>query len=84
MVNNVKWEKNSGNENAIIHQSRILKRSHARLKAIAVKKMTDVWLISAEFEGEPKVFERLLWVLIEKDAGMEFFGIYSPAFLQKI
>lgn len=80
MIDNVKWERNAGNESVIIHKSRLKKRSHATLKAIAVKKMTDVSLISAKFGDYPKVFEQRLWMVIEKEIGMKFFGIYTPAF----
>lgn len=80
MIDNVKWEKNAGNESVIIHKSRLLKRSHATLKAIAVKKMTDISVISAEFGNYPKVFEQRLWVMIDKEISLEFFGIYTPVF----
>jgi len=80
MIDHIKWERNYNSENAIVHKSRLLKRSHATLKTIALKKMTDVSFISAEFGDYPKVFEQQLWVIIEKEMSMEFFSIYTPAF----
>src|SRR5207248_433782 len=48
------------------------------LMGVAEAKMTDLALISADFNGEPILFEYRVGVYLTKGSNAEFFGVYIP------
>jgi hypothetical protein len=75
------WERaTNGVAAGIAASSRAVTITPYRSRRLASAKMTEVALISAEFRGVPAVFEPWLMVLLDTGEGLEFAGIYKPAF----
>ncbi len=72
------WELNSANDCAYFRRTKLV--TPAKLRMQAADRMTAVTLVSAEFNGIPRVFETNFWVLMYHGDKIEFIGIYLPAF----
>ncbi len=77
----IPWEKNSINETANVHFGR-KKVNLSLLKNYVRVLLSDVNLISAEFNDTKEVFERSVYYLIETKEKIKFFGLYLPSFEQ--
>ncbi len=77
----IPWELNISNGCALLKNEKIVKKTPAKLKTEAVERMIGVSLVSAEFEGAPKVFEPKMWVLLNSGGSVEFIGLYVSAFI---
>jgi len=75
----IQWEQSIDNTCAILHRFKPIKRASSPLKYLAIQKMTDISIISAEFDGELQVYEPKLWILLDYyDSKIEFYGVYFP------
>lgn len=76
----IPWESNASGDCARFREPGHKKKTPSMLKQEAITRMIDVSLISAQFNGAPRVFEPRFWVILDSGASMEFFGLYFPAF----
>lgn len=80
---NLKWEKAAKNSNiTAVLTSRKKRITPVILKKIAISKMTDVNLISAEFNQLPVSFCPIFSVLMDTSSSLTFFGVYAADFLE--
>ncbi|MBW4650556.1 MAG: hypothetical protein KME06_17980 [Kastovskya adunca ATA6-11-RM4] len=71
------WEKTFGGAVGIYKPQKKIAFTPALMKKLAISKMTDVVLISADFDDAPVVFTPLVWLLLDSGASVEFFGVYA-------
>lgn len=76
----IPWELNVSGDCATLKTKKAVKKTPAKLKNEAVERMIGVSLVSAEFEGTPKVFDIKMWMLLDSGASVEFIGLYMPVF----
>ncbi|MBD2607976.1 hypothetical protein H6G81_26535 [Scytonema hofmannii FACHB-248] len=71
------WEKAVGGYVGIYKAQKKVIFTPTLMKNLAISKMMDVRLISADFKGSPVVFTPLFWLLLDSISNIEFFGVYS-------
>lgn len=76
----IPWELNVSGVCATLKTKKTVRKTPAKLKSEAVERMVGVSLVSAEFEGTPKVFEPKMWMLLQSGTSVEFIGLYTPSF----
>lgn len=75
------WELNEAGDCAFLHLPQAGQQlSRSKLWLRLFSKLTEVSLISAEFMGEPKVFEPKLLVVREKLGEQHLMAVYVPVF----
>lgn len=79
-MKNVLWEQTSNGSPARLSKPPRLKRSGLLLKRVAVAKMVEVSLISAEFDGIPVVFEPKVEVFLDEGSAAGFMGVYQSGY----
>jgi hypothetical protein len=70
------WEKTFGTSVGIYNAAKKIVFTPTLMKKLAISKMIDVTLISADFHEYPVVFTPLLWVMLDSFSNVEFFGVY--------
>jgi hypothetical protein len=71
------WEKSFGGSVGIYKAPKKVVFTPALMKNLAISKMIDIRLISADFKESPVVFTPLLWLLLDSVSNIEFFGVYA-------
>ena len=71
------WEKTFQGKSAIFKQSNLIRPTPALGRKIALLKMTEISLISGDFQDTPILFYPWLWILFDDTAKLEFYGIYK-------
>ncbi len=71
------WEKNFGGAVGIYKVPKKVVFTPALMKSLAISKMTDVRLISADFNENTVFFTPLVWLLLDSSSSVEFFGVYA-------
>jgi hypothetical protein len=71
------WEKNFGGAVGIYKTPKRFAFTPALMKNLAISKMTDVRLISADFNEDTVIFTPLVWLLLDSGSSLEFFGVYA-------
>lgn len=71
------WEKNFGGAVGIYKPQKKIVFTPALMKKLAISKMIDVILISADFNEAPVVFTPLVWLLLDSGSSVDFFGVYA-------
>jgi len=71
------WEKNFGGAVGIYKAPKKFIFTPALMKKLAISKMTDIRLISADFNKNTVFFTPLVWVLLDSGSRVEFFGVYA-------
>ncbi|MBW4504986.1 MAG: hypothetical protein KME64_00470 [Scytonematopsis contorta HA4267-MV1] len=71
------WEKTFGGYVGIYKTPSKVVFTPALMKKLAISKMIDVKLISADFKENPVIFSPLLWLLFDSNFNMEFVGVYA-------
>ena len=77
MLQNLSESTEINKTSAILHRFKPIKQASSPLKDLAIQKMTDVSVISAEFDGEIRAYEPKFWTLLDYyDSKLEFYGVY--------
>ncbi|WP_414530343.1 hypothetical protein [Nodularia chucula] len=71
------WEKNFGGAVGIYKAPKKFVFTPALMKNLAISKMTDVRLISADFNENTVFFTPLVWLLLDSGSSVEFFAVYA-------
>ncbi|MHC4633461.1 MAG: hypothetical protein ACYS9C_19620 [Planctomycetota bacterium] len=78
LINNLPWERNADGSYAELKSDLLpLKRAGLGLKLLAIAKMMDVSVISANFNGHPVVFQPWVTVAIDCKTSLNFYGCYQ-------
>ena len=71
------WEKNFGGAVGIYQAPKKVVFTPGLMKNLAISKMTDIKLISADFKENTVFFTPLVWLLLDSGSSVEFFGVYD-------
>lgn len=71
------WEKTFGGALGIYIAPKKVVFTPGLLKKMAISKMIDVTLISADFNENTVFFTPLIWLLLDYGISVEFFGVYA-------
>ena len=74
------WEQTSDGSPAQLGKLPRVTKSGLLLKGVAIAKMVDVSLISAEFDDIPVVFEPKVEVFLDEGTAAEFMAVYQSGF----
>lgn len=79
-MKNILWERTSNGSPAQLGKLPRVTRSGLLLKGVAIAKMVEVSLISAEFDGIPVVFEPKVEAFLDEGTAASFMGVYQSGF----
>ncbi|MDJ0674654.1 MAG: hypothetical protein QNJ36_04510 [Calothrix sp. MO_167.B42] len=71
------WEKTFGGHVGIYKPRKKVRFTPTLMRNLAISKMVDVKLISAEFQENTFWFEPLVWLLFDSVSNIEFIGVYA-------
>ncbi len=77
-MRNIAWEKTvDGKQASLVQRRAYVQRASFLVKVLAKMKMTDVTLISADFDTHSAVFETRINLYLDWSTHSEFLGVYQ-------
>lgn len=82
MSTTISWERCAGSNGlaTIVERGRNMRLSPAQQRGIAISALTGITVISADFAGGTRVFERLAYLVDIGRSRIDYVGLFEPAF----